>query len=55
MKNSFFPAFPGLKKKTEKYEIVTIGVLKEVQVAVCGMRCIDLRNEAIKILGIYFS
>ena len=50
MKNSFFPAFPGLKIKTEKYEIGTIGVLKEVQVA-----CIDLRNEAIKILGIYFS
>ena len=22
--------------------------------AVCGMKCIDLRNEAIKILGIYF-
>ena len=22
--------------------------------AVCGMKCIDLRNEAIKILGVYF-
>ena len=23
--------------------------------AVCGMKCIHLRNEAIKILGVYFS
>ena len=30
-------------------------MLKGVQVAVCGMKCIDLRNEAIKILGVYFS
>ena len=29
--------------------------LEGVQVAVCGMRCIDLCNEAIKILGNYFS
>ena len=25
-----------------------------VQATVCGMRCIDLRNEAIKIVGICF-
>ena len=29
-------------------------MLKEDQGAVCGMRCTDLRNEAIKVLGIYF-
>ena len=23
--------------------------------ALCGMKCTDLRNEAIKILGVYFS
>ena len=36
-------------------EILRIGALKGVHVAVCGMRCIDLCNEAIKILGTYFS
>ena len=29
--------------------------MRGVQVAVCGMRCIDLCNDAIKILGTYFS
>ena len=29
--------------------------LKGVQVAFCGMKCIDLRKEAIKILDVYFS
>ena len=32
-----------------------IGAYKRVQVAVCVMKCIDLCNEAIKILGTYFS
>ena len=35
--------------------LIGIVVLKEVQAAVCSMKCIDLRNEVIKILGIYFS
>ena len=30
-------------------------LLEGVQAAVCGMKCIDLRNAAIKILGVYFS
>ena len=38
-----------------KCEIAGIGALKGVPVAVCGMRCTDLCNEAIKILGTYFS
>ena len=29
--------------------------MKGVQAAVCGMKCIDSRNEAIKILGVYLS
>ena len=29
-------------------------LLKEVQVAVCGMRCIDLNNDMLKILRIHF-
>ena len=32
-----------------------MGVLKGVQVAVCGIKCIDLRNEAIRILGVCLS
>ena len=31
-----------------------IGDLKEVQVAVCGMRCIDLNIDTLKILGTRF-
>ena len=32
-----------------------IGVLKGVQVAVCGMHCIDLNSDTLKILGTHFS
>ena len=32
-----------------------IGALKGIQVAVYGMKCTDLCNEAIKTLGTYFS
>ena len=30
-------------------------MLKSVKVIVCGMKCIDLCNDAIKITGIHFS
>ena len=50
-----FSDFSGLKRYTIKCEIAGIDVLKEVQEVGCGMRCIDLRNEDIKILSIYFS
>ena len=52
---TLFLFFPGLKPNLTKCEIAGIGAMKGVQVAVCGMRCIDLCNEAIKILGTYFS
>ena len=32
-----------------------IGALKEVKVAICGIKCIDLTKEAIKSLGVFFS
>ena len=51
----FFLDFSGLKPNLSKCEITCIGVLKEVQVAVCGMRCADLKNDTLKILGIHFS
>ena len=50
-----FSPFLGLKPNLTKYERAGIGALKEFKVAICGMRCIDLCNEAIKILGTYFS
>ena len=50
-----FSLFSGLKPNLTKGKIAGIGALKGVQVEVCGMRCIDLCNEAIKILGTYFS
>ena len=53
MKLLFFSHFSGLKPNLA--ETAGIGVLKEVQVAVCGMRCIDLNIITLKILGSYFS
>ena len=48
-KFNLFSDFLGLRPSTAKCKIAGIGVLKGVQAVW------DLRNEAIKILGIYFS
>ena len=53
--NSIVHLSEKLKPNTTKCEVAGISVLKEVQVAICGMKCTELRNEAIKILGVYFS
>ena len=50
----YFFRFLRIKKSPTKCEIAGIGSLIGVQLAVCGMKCIDLRNEAIKILRTYF-
>ena len=50
-----FSDFPGLKPNLPKCEITRIGVLKGVQLAVCGMRCAGLKNSTLKILGTQFS
>ena len=50
-----FSIYSGLKTNNAKCEIAGIGVKKEVKMALCGMECIDLRSDVIKILGIYFS
>ena len=50
----FFSHFTGLKWDLRKSEIAGIGVLKGVQVAVCGMCCIDLNNDTLKILGTHY-
>ena len=51
-KFKLFSDFSGLKPNTAKCKIAGIDVLKGVQAVVCCIRCIDLRNEAVKILGI---
>ena len=51
--NSFnqFYHFSGLKANIEKCEIAGIGSLKEVKEPVRGLKCVDLANNSIKILG----
>lgn len=52
---NIFSCYSGLNPNISKCEICGIGVLKGVKVAVCGMKCIDLNNDYIKILGTCFS
>ena len=51
----FFPYFSRLNPNLRKSEIVGIGVLKRVQVVVCGICYIDVNNDTLKILGTHFS
>ena len=46
-----FSSFSGFRPNFAKCEIAGIGVLKSVNVALCGMKCPDLSKESIKILG----
>ena len=41
----------GLKPNILKFEVTDIG---SVKMAVCGIKCIDLTRETIKILGVHF-
>ena len=50
-----FTNFSVLKPNKTKCEIAGIGVLNGVQVALCGMKCVNLYNETVKILGAHFS
>ena len=50
----FYP-FSGLKSNIDKCEFAGIGSLKGVKKAICGLKCVDLLNDTIKILGIHFS
>ena len=50
-----FSLFSGLKISNAKWKIAGIGVKKGVKMALCGMGCIDLTEDVIEILGIYFS
>ena len=49
------PLFSGIKISNDKCEIAGIGVKKLVQMAICGMECLDSRDDVINILYIDFS
>ena len=51
----FFSKFSALKLNILKCEVAGIGFLKRVNMSVCGIKCIDLTTETIKILGVHFS
>ena len=51
----YFSLYSGLKINKSKCEIAGIGAKKGVQMALCGMKCVNLKNDVIKILGICFS
>ena len=48
-----FSKFSGLKPNISKCEVAGIGSLKGFKMAVCGIKCIDLTTETIKILYIF--
>ena len=50
-----FSKYSGLKPNTSNCEIAGIGVLNGVNVALCGMKSIDLSKDSVKILGTYYS
>ena len=43
-----FQIFSRLKTTKTKWEISGIGVMNGVQVALCGMKCVNLNNEIVK-------
>ena len=45
----------GLRPNLNKCEIAGLGILKDVKVALCGLKNIDLTKNCIKILGVHFS
>ena len=50
-----FSSFSDLSPNMSKCEIAGIVSLKGVEIAVCGMKNIDLTKDAVKIIGISFS
>ena len=45
----------GFKPNILKCEVASIGFLKGVKMAVCGIKCIDVTTDTKKILGVHFS
>ena len=50
-----FSNFSRLKPNQTKCETASIGVLNGVQVALCGIKCVNLNYETVKTLGAHFS
>ena len=50
-----FLNFSGLRPNLDKCDVAGIGVLNNVDVALCGMKNINLTKESIKILGVHIS
>ena len=50
-----FSVFSRSKPNKFKCEIAGISVLKGAQMTLCGMECVNLKNNTIKMLGIHFS
>ena len=48
-----FYIFSGLRPNLIKREIAGIGVLKDANVALCGLKSVNLTKESIKILGVH--
>ena len=56
MKNfKLFSKFSELKPNILKCEVASIGSLKGVKMAVCGIKYIDLTTETLTTLGAHFS
>ena len=49
-----FSLVSGLNPNTIKCEVASIGTLKGVNVALCGMKCLNLMKETVKTLGVHF-
>ena len=52
---NYFSYFTRLKPILSKCQVAGISALKGVKVEICGINCIDLTKEAIKILQVFFS
>ena len=50
-----FSKFSGLHPNASKREIAEIGTMKNVNVALCGIKNADLTKETIKTLGVHIS
>ena len=52
---SYYSKYSGHKPNISKFEIAGIGSLKGIEVAFCGIKCVNLKINTINILGIHFS
>ena len=52
---STFSQYSFLKRNYKKCEITGIGVLKSLKVVICGMKCVDLCKDTMRITGLHFS